>query len=96
MFLDVLDMIFDSFETVINSLKVDLFSVGGVSINLWEIILGLLVLGIIFGFFLAPRYGSGLQGVGNIVGYSNARKARFNKSLEKSKSQKGSSLNNNG
>lgn len=66
MFLDVLELIFSCMETVIYSLKVDLFYIGKVGVSFWELILGLFVLGIIFSFFLAPRSGSVLQGVGNL------------------------------
>ena len=68
MFLDCLEMIFVSLESVVKSLDVDIFTVGTVGVSFWELILGLLVLGIIFGFFLAPRYGSGIQGIGRLSG----------------------------
>ena len=79
MFLDCLEMIFSSLESVVSALDVDLFTVGTVGISLWELILGLLVLGIIFGFFLAPRSGSGLAGIGNL---NRAEKARYNNSYK--------------
>lgn len=65
MFLDCLEMIFDSLESVVKALDVDIFTVGTVGVSFWELILGLLVLGIIFGFFLAPRSGSGIQAISN-------------------------------
>lgn len=71
MFLDVLELIFSSMESVIDALKVDLFSIGSVGINFLEVIFGLFVTGIIFSFFLMPRSGSVLQGVGNLARSEN-------------------------
>lgn len=72
MFLDCLELIFSSLEDVVNALDVDIFTVGTVGVSFWELILGLLVLGIIFGFFLAPRMGSGLVGVGNLATFKGS------------------------
>lgn len=66
MFLDILEIVFDSFSDVVSALDVDLFSVGGVGISFWNLILGLLTCGLIFGFFLVPRAGSGLGSLSNI------------------------------
>lgn len=87
MFLEILDMIFDGVGSVVSALDVGLFTVGTVTITFWELILGLLVMGIIFGFFLAPRYGSVLQGIGNINVHRNvqrekAERAAFRNSLK--------------
>jgi len=79
MFLDCLEMIFSALESVVNALDVDIFTVGTVGISLWELILGLLVLGIIFGFFLAPRSGSGIQAISNENKKSNAEYIRQQK-----------------
>ena len=83
MFLDCLEMIFDSLESVVNALDVDIFTVGTVGVSFWELILGLLVLGIIFGFFLAPRYGSGLAGIGNMNEFKNSQIEKARQSQEK-------------
>lgn len=72
MFLDCLELIFSSLEDVVKALDVDIFKVGTVGVSFWELILGLLVLGIIFGFFLAPRSGSGIQAISNENKKSNA------------------------
>lgn len=66
MFLDILELVFDSFASVISSLDVELFTLGSVSITFWNLLLGLLTVGVIFGFFLVPRSGSGLGTLGNI------------------------------
>lgn len=79
MFLDCLEMIFDSLESVVKALDVDIFTVGTVGVSFWELILGLLVLGIIFGFFLAPRSGSGIQAISNENKKSNANYMRQQK-----------------
>lgn len=71
MFLDVLELIFSCMESVIDSLKVDLFSIGSVGVSFWELIFGLFVTGIIFSFFLMPRSGSVLAGVGNLARAEN-------------------------
>ena len=65
MFLDVLEMIFDGVGSVVSAYDVHLFYVGSISITFWELLLGLLVSGIIFGFFLAARRGSGIQTISN-------------------------------
>lgn len=75
MFLDCLDLIFSSLESVVKALDFDIFSVATVGVSLWELILGLLTIGIIFGFFLAPRMGSGLGGIGNLKSYQNQKNA---------------------
>lgn len=67
MFLEVLDMLFDSLETVVSSLNVHLFSVGTVSISFWQLILGLFITSVIFGFFLKERAGSGIEGIGSYL-----------------------------
>ncbi len=66
MFIEILNMISSGIRSVVNAIDIELFSVGSVSITLWEIILGLFVVGLIFSFFLAPRMGSGLQVIGNL------------------------------
>lgn len=83
MFLDILEMIFSGVGSVISALDVGLFTVGTVSITFWELILGLLVMGIIFGFFLAPRYGSGLAGIGNINVHRNAQREKAARTAER-------------
>lgn len=80
MFLDIIEMIFDGVGSVVSALDVDLFSVGAISITFWEIILGLLVTGIIFSFFLAPRRGSGIQ---TIVNFNKAENKNSNNSNQK-------------
>lgn len=62
MFLDVLDMLYDSLERIIQSLDVELFKVGFVSISFWELVLGMFTTAIIFGFFLRERMSSSLGG----------------------------------
>ncbi len=83
MFLDILEMIFDGISAVVSAYDVDLFSVGSINISFWELILGLLIMGIIFSFFLAPRFGSGLQGIGNLVDYNSDKKAMAKAKAEK-------------
>ncbi len=83
MFLDCLELIFSSLEAVVKALDVDIFTVGTVGVSFWELILGLLVLGIIFGFFLAPRYGSGLAGIGNINEHQNAQREKAERNAER-------------
>ena len=57
LFSQILRMIYDSLKSVINALDVPLFMIpnSNVDITFWELILGFLIVGIIFGFFLAPR-----------------------------------------
>ena len=83
MFLDILELVFDSFEGVINALKVDLFTVGTVGINFWELVLGFLTIAVIFGFFLAPRAGSGIQVISNENKKANAEYLRSQHSSAK-------------
>lgn len=83
MFLECLEMIFDSLESVVKALDVDIFTVGTVGVSFWELILGLLTLGIIFGFFLAPRMGSGLGGIGNINEYQKSQREARQRAEEK-------------
>lgn len=79
MFLDCLEIIFSSLEDVISALDVDIFTVGTVGISFWELILGLLTIGIIFGFFLTPRAGSVIQSISNENKISNAEYIRQQK-----------------
>ena len=72
MFLDCLDMIFEVFSGVINAFDVELFSLGGTSVSFWELLLSLLTVSIIFGFFLAPRYGSGISAVGKLLSFKSS------------------------
>lgn len=83
MFLDILDMLFDSVENVISAFNVDLFSVGSISVSFWELILGLLTLSILFGFFLQPRYGSVLGSIGSLE--ANRSRAEARASAEQAK-----------
>lgn len=76
MFLDVLEMIFVNFEGVIDALEVELFSIGSVGITFWQLLLGLLTVSILFGFFLRPRSGSVLGSVGNFNEEAKARADR--------------------
>ena len=76
MFLDVLELVSDSFSSVVSALDVSLFNIGNVSITFWELILGLLTVSIVFGFFLAPRSGSVLGAAGNVV--SSVRQSDMN------------------
>ena len=72
LFNDILRMIYDSLKSVINAFDVPLFMIPGtdVDITFWELLLGFLLVGIIFGFFLAPRSGSGLQAMSNESKYN--------------------------
>lgn len=79
MFLDCLEMIFSSLESVVKALDVDIFTVGTIGVSFWELILGLLTIGIIFGFFLTPRMGSGLGGISNL----NSRKNEKNEATRR-------------
>lgn len=79
MFLDCLEMIFSSLESVVKALDVDIFTVGTIGVSFWELILGLLVIGIIFGFFLTPRAGSGIQAISNENKKTNAEYMRQQK-----------------
>ncbi len=63
MFLEILDLIYESLKEVINALDVPLFYIGDVDITFWEIVLGFFVVNIIFGFFLRERMGSGLGAI---------------------------------
>lgn len=86
MFLDVLDMLYDSLERIIQSLDVDLFTVGLVSISFWELVLGMFTTTIIFGFFLRERMGSGLGAFTNFNDYEEVQRnsaAREAKSAER-------------
>lgn len=67
MFFEALELIFNGISSVVSALDVRLFSVGAVDITFWEVILGIFVVGLIFSFFLAPRMGSGLQGILNKI-----------------------------
>lgn len=88
MFLDCLEMIFSSLESVVKALDVDIFTVGTIGVSFWELILGLLVIGIIFGFFLTPRAGSGIQAFSNENKKANAEHFRKEKlkAIERQKS----------
>ena len=83
LFEDILRMIFDSFKNVVSAFDVPLFMIPGssVSISFWELLLGFLTVGIIFGFFLKPRSGSGLQTISN-----ENKKANVEYSSQKPKS----------
>ena len=74
-------MIYDSLKSVINALDVPLFMIPqtNVDITFWELILGFLIVGIIFGFFLAPRAGSGIQTMSNEHKKANAEYLRQQK-----------------
>lgn len=74
LFNDVLRMIYDSLKSVINALDVPLFIIpnSNVDITFWELLLGFVLVGVIFGFFLAPRPGSGLQTMSNENKKANA------------------------
>lgn len=85
MFLDVLDMIFDNFGGVISALNVDLFKLGSVGVSFWELILGMLTVSILFGFFLAPRPGSVLGGISNSNAKENAKLRAEQNSAKKGK-----------
>lgn len=63
MFLEILDLIYESLKEVINALDVPLFYIGDVDITFWEIVLGFFIVNIIFGFFLRERMGSGLGAI---------------------------------
>lgn len=63
MFLELLDLIYESLKEVINALDVPLFYIGDVDITFWEIVLGFFTVNIIFGFFLRERMGSGLGAI---------------------------------
>lgn len=91
LFSQILRMIYDSLKSVINALKVPLFIVPGteVDITFWELILGFLLVGIIFGFFLAPRAGSGLQATSNENKKANAEYLRQQKLKASQKSKVG-------
>lgn len=92
MFLSVLDMIFSGVSSVVSAYDVHLFSVGSVSVSFWELLLGLFIIGLIFGFFLVPRSGSVLQSAGNInrAKEKKERAERRQASRSNSSKQKGS------
>ena len=73
-FLDVLDFIFSNLSSVVSALDSDtLFSLGNVSITLWNLILGGLICFIIFGFFLRNRGGSAWGAASNMLSYENKK-----------------------
>lgn len=72
MFLDILDMIFDSFSDVVEAYNVPLFSYGSVEITFWELILGIFTVSILFAFFLRQRSGSVFGSVENINEYEKS------------------------
>lgn len=67
MFIDVLEMLFNCFESVFSSLDVPLFTYKGVEISFLYFLLAFLFLSMFFTFALVPRAGSGLGGVGNVL-----------------------------
>lgn len=73
MFLTILDMLFGVIESVIDALKVDLFTVGSVSISFWELLLGMFTVGLLFSFFLKSRPGSGVDVARKIDKYERAQ-----------------------
>ena len=81
LFNDILRMIYDSLISVIDAFDVPLFMIPGtdVDITFWELLLGFLIVGSIFGFFLAPRAGSGLQTMSNEHSKANAEYIRQQK-----------------
>ena len=73
-FLDVLELIFSNFSSVVSALDSDsLFSLGSVDITLWNLILGGLICFIIFGFFLRTRGGSAWGTASNLLNYENKK-----------------------
>lgn len=73
-FLTVLDFIFSNLSDVVSAIDSDtLFSLGNVSITLWNLILGGLICFIIFGFFLRTRGGSAWDTAANMVSYDNKK-----------------------
>lgn len=72
MFIDVIEMIYDSFKDVISAFDVTLFWLANAQISFWDIILSMLTLSIVFGFFLRQRGGSVLATVSNENKKANA------------------------
>lgn len=81
MFLEVLELLYDCLDRIISALDgPSLFTVGTVSISLWELVLGFFTVSIIFSFFLRPREGSVLGSVSNNNRRNNAEIQRQQRS----------------
>ena len=68
-FTEILKLIFQGIREVISAIDVDIYSTGTLGVSFWELILGILTIGVIFGFFLKPRSGSVLGSVKNFNQY---------------------------
>ena len=88
MFIDVLEMIFDCFESVVSSLNVPLFHFKESEVNFIWLLVSFLVLNLLFTFFLVPRAGSGLGGIRNTVSFIQSESRKNSKD---SSSKKGDS-----
>lgn len=72
---DALELIYESFKSVIDAFDVPILNYGISEFTFWEIVLGIFTVSLVFGFFLRTRGGSVFGAVENYNKYQNHKRA---------------------
>ena len=82
-FTEILKLVFQGIREVISAIDVDIYSTGTIGVSFWELVLGMLTVSIIFGFFLKSRGGSVFGALGNLNEYENSKRAEAERQAQK-------------